>query len=112
MAPRSVLRLGRRLELPLLLGALGVGLATSPGARAIPGSGPHETVDIIATTNRPGASTGFIWTATYHSASNPRDTRPCFAVWLSSYRRGRAKTPPSPGARPAALPTRCLLGPR
>ena len=58
--------------------AVAFGLAaTWPGAAAaIPGSGPHETVDITLTTRAPGASAGLTYTATYHAANDPQATPP------------------------------------
>ena len=40
-------------------------------APAVPGSGPHATVDITATTKRPGASTGLNWEATFRNPADP-----------------------------------------
>lgn len=59
-------------------GRLAVAVAASqlallwPGhAAAIPGSGPHVTVDITATTTRPNASTGLNWHATFRNPADP-----------------------------------------
>src|SRR2546421_12114942 len=46
-------------------------LALPAGAWAIPGSGPHETVDVTTSTKQPNISAGFGYAATYHAAGNP-----------------------------------------
>jgi hypothetical protein len=53
----------------------GVLLVPEP-ARPIPGSGPHVTVDITATTKRPNTSTGLNWRATFRNPENPNADPP------------------------------------
>jgi hypothetical protein len=53
-----------------------VGLLCPAVAGAIPGSGPHETVDITGTTTRPNTSTGLNWYATYRNPTNPHADPP------------------------------------
>lgn len=42
----------------------------APGAGAIPDSGPHETVNLTTSTQRPNASAGLTYAARYHSATD------------------------------------------
>ncbi len=51
--------------------ALPAALLWPGAAAAIPGSGPHASVDITATTTRPNSSTGLNWEAAFRNPSNP-----------------------------------------
>jgi hypothetical protein len=59
---------------------LGVGLAMAvlcpATASALPGSGPHETVDIRISTTHTNTSTALTYAATYHAANNPQGDPP------------------------------------
>lgn len=64
--------MARGSRILLVLGSVAATYAGWPATgAAIPGSGPHATVDITATTKRPGASTGLNWEATFRNPDNP-----------------------------------------
>jgi hypothetical protein len=79
--------------------ALLVVLVTPFAARAIPSSGPHETVDIWSTTKTPGTAAGIGYSGRYHAVGDPHADPPAL-------RRLVIQLPP--GTRiDTAVPGRC-----
>jgi hypothetical protein len=68
-------------------------------ALAIPGSGPHETVDITLSSAASGASAGLTYVATYHAAGDPQGLPPAL-------RRIVIVGPPGAGGD-TSVPGRC-----
>jgi hypothetical protein len=72
--------------------------------------GPHEKVDISATTTKPGASTGFDWTATYHGSAGPRQDPPALRHLKIKLPRGTRYDTSVPGRCTATDKELMLLG--
>jgi hypothetical protein len=66
----------RRIAVRVVPVALALAVFVPSSAGAIPGTGPHETVDITITTKRPNASTGLNWYAQYRNPANPQADPP------------------------------------
>ncbi len=95
-------------RIPLLACALV--LLGPPAARAAPASGPHETVQITATTKRPHASTGLAYAAQYHAAGSPRSTPPALRRLVIALPAGTRLDTSVPGRCTASDAEIMLLG--
>lgn len=107
MALGHIAAIGRRSVFAAVLGASALLPAFATGTA---GSGPHEKVDVGATTTRPAASTGLTWTATYHSSTDPGQDPPPLRRLVIHLPRGTRYDTSVPGQCAATDQELMLLG--